>query len=106
MQKRIQKETGNNCLKRIIVAFLAVIMMTTMLHPQMVQAATGTEKGIFIASKNNEAPVFEAGKKKNWNFVITNNSGNELNNVTITPDLGDKNEDCHLKPKNKAIRKV
>ena len=29
MQKRIQKETGNNCLKRIIVAFLAVIMMTT-----------------------------------------------------------------------------
>ena len=37
MQKRIQKETGNNCLKRIIVAFLAVIMMTTMLHPQMVQ---------------------------------------------------------------------
>ncbi|MEI3335253.1 MAG: hypothetical protein V8R24_08755 [Dorea longicatena] len=41
MQKRIQKETGNNCLKRIIVAFLAVIMMTTMLHPQMVQAATG-----------------------------------------------------------------
>lgn len=33
MQKRIQKETGNNCLKRIIVAFLAVIMMTTMLHP-------------------------------------------------------------------------
>lgn len=24
MQKRIQKETGNNCLKRIIVAFLAV----------------------------------------------------------------------------------
>ena len=65
MQKRIQKETGNNCLKRIIVAFLAVIMMTTMLHPQMVQAATGTENGIFIESKNNEAPVFEAGKKKN-----------------------------------------
>ena len=32
MQKRIQKETGNNCLKRIIVAFLAVIMMTTMRH--------------------------------------------------------------------------
>lgn len=47
MQKRIQKETGNNCVKRIIVAFLAVIMMTTMLHPQMVQAATGTENGIY-----------------------------------------------------------
>ena len=74
MQKRIQKETGNNCLKRIIVAFLAVIMMTTMLHPQMVQAATGTENGIFIESKNNEVPVFEAGKKKNWNLKIPQNS--------------------------------
>ena len=105
MQKRIQKETGNNCLKRIIVAFLAVIMMTTMLHPQMVQAATGTENGIFIKSKNNEAPVFEAGKKKNWNFVITNNSGNVLNNVTITPDLGDKNEDWPFKTEKQSYQK-
>lgn len=105
MQKRIQKEIGNNCLKRIIVAFLAVIMMTTMLHPQMVQAATGTENGIFIESKNNEAPVFEAGKKKNWNFVITNNSGNVLNNVTITPDLGDKNEDWPFKTEKQSYQK-
>lgn len=105
MQKRIQKETGNNCLKRIIVAFLAVIMMTTMLHPQMVQAATGTENGIFIESKNNEVPVFEAGKKKNWNFVITNNSGNVLNNVTITPDLGDKNEDWPFKTEKQSYQK-
>lgn len=105
MQKRIQKETGNNCLKRIIVAFLAVIMMTTMLHPQMVQAATGTENGIFIESKNHEAPVFEAGKKKNWNFVITNNSGNMLNNVTITPDLGDKNEDWPFKTEKQSYQK-
>ena len=51
MQKRIQKETGNNCLKRIIVAFLAVIMMTTMLHPQMVQAATGTELSLIHISE-------------------------------------------------------
>ena len=105
MQKRIQKEIGNNCLKRIIVAFLAVIMMTTMLHPQMVQAATGTENGIFIKSKNDEAPVFEAGKKKNWNFVITNNSGNVLNNVTITPDLGDKNEDWPFKIEKQSYQK-
>lgn len=57
MQKRIQKETGNNCLKRIIVAFLAVIMMTTMLHPQMVQAATG----ITIESKDNKVLTYKAG---------------------------------------------
>lgn len=56
MQKRIQKETGNNCLKRIIVAFLAVIMMTTMLHPQMVQAATG----ITIESQGNKVLTYKA----------------------------------------------
>lgn len=105
MQKRIQKKMGNNCLKRIVVAFLAVIMVTTMLHPQMVQAATGTENGIFIESKNNEAPVFEAGKKKNWNFLITNNSGNALNNVTITPDLGDKDEDWPFKTEKQSYQK-
>ena len=59
MQKRIQKETGNNCLKRIIVAFLAVIMMTTMLHPQMVQAATGTENG-----RTMKHPYLKQGKRK------------------------------------------
>ena len=42
--------------------------------PQMVQAATGTENGVFIESKNNEAPVFEAGKKKNWNSKTPQNS--------------------------------
>ena len=88
MQKRIQKETGNNCLKRIIVAFLAVIMMTTMLHPQMVQAATG----ITIESQGNKVPTYKAGEKKTWTFTVTNHSGNPMNNVTVTPDLGDDND--------------
>lgn len=88
MQKRIQKETGNNCLKRIIVAFLAVIMMTTMLHPQMVQAATG----ITIESKDNKVLTYKAGEKKTWTFTVTNHSGNRMNNVTVTPDLGDDND--------------
>lgn len=88
MQKRIQKETGNNCLKRIIVAFLAVIMMTTMLHPQMVQAATG----ITIESKDNKVLTYKAGEKKTWTFTVTNHSGKSINNVTVTPDLGDDND--------------
>lgn len=33
MQRAIKKEAGDNYLKRIVVAFLAVIMMTTMLRP-------------------------------------------------------------------------
>ena len=89
MQKRIQKETGNNCLKRIIVAFLAVIMMTTMLHPQMVQAATG----ITIESRRTiRCRRIKREKRRHWTFTVTNHSGNPMNNVTVTPDLGDDND--------------
>ena len=73
MQKRIQKETGNNCLKRIIVAFLAVIMMTTMLHPQMVQAATGTENGIFIKSPNNKTHIIKFRVTEKEKLELCNN---------------------------------
>ena len=75
-------------MKRIIVAFLAVIMMTTMLHPQMVQAATG----ITIESQGNKVPTYKAGEKKTWTFTVTNHSGKPINNVTVTPDLGDDND--------------
>lgn len=51
MQRAIKKEAGDNYLKRIVVAFLAVIMMTTMLRPQIVQAASA---GITIESKDNK----------------------------------------------------
>ena len=73
MQKRIQKETGNNCLKRIIVTFLAVIMMTTMLHPQMVQAATGNVR--FESTKDNKVPTYKAGEKKNMDIYRNESFG-------------------------------
>ena len=76
MQKRIQKETGNNCLKRIIVAFLAVIMMTTMLHPQMVQAATGTEKELRSSQRDNEgARHIKREKRRTWNIYRNESFG-------------------------------
>ena len=56
-----------------------------MAAPQMVQAATG----IAIESKDNKVPTYKAGEKKTWTFTVTNHSGNTMNNVTVTPDLGD-----------------
>ena len=88
MQRAIKKEAGDNYLKRIVVAFLAVIMMTTMLRPQIVQAASA---GITIESKDNKVPTYKAGEKKTWTFTVTNHSDNPMNNVTVTPDLGDNN---------------
>ena len=102
MQRAIKKETGDNYLKRIVVAFLAVIMMTTMLRPQIVQAASA---GITIESKDNKVPTYKAGEKKTWTFTVTNHSGNRMNNVTVTPDLGDNNDVWPFKTEMQSYQK-
>ena len=102
MQRATKKEAGYNYLKRIIVAFLAVIMMTTMLRPQIVQAASA---GITIESKDNKVPTYKAGEKKTWTFTVTNHSGNPMNNVTVTPDLGDNNDVWPFKTEMQSYQK-
>lgn len=104
MQRAIKKEAGDNYLKRIVVAFLAVIMMTTMLRPQIVQAASA---GITIESKDNKVPTYKAGEKKTWTFTVTNHSGNQIpmNNVTVTPDLGDNNDVWPFKTEMQSYQK-
>ena len=61
MQRAIKKRSRRYYLKRIVVAFLAVIMMTTMLRPQIVQAASA---GITIESKDNKVPTYKAGERR------------------------------------------
>ena len=92
MQKRIQKETGNNCLKRIIVAFLAVIMMTTMLHPQMVQAATYQKT---IKNKSVKKPEVLVGADKVKVFSIkVKEIGKQIQEAETTEPSDDtKNQD-------------
>lgn len=102
MQKIIQKEAENNYLKRILVVILAVIMMAAMLRPQMVQAAAA---GITIESKDNKVPTYKAGEKKTWTFTVTNHSGNPMNNVTVTPDLGDNNDVWPFKTEMQSYQK-
>lgn len=75
--------------KRLMTAMLAVITMAVMLCPKQIEAAVN---GITIVSKDNKVLTYEAGKKKTWTFVVTNNSGKTVNNVTVTPDLGDNND--------------
>ena len=102
MQRTVKKEAGDNYLKRIIVALLAVIMMTTMLRPQIVQAGSA---GITIESKDNKVPTYKAGEKKTWTFTVTNHSGNPMNNVTVTPDLGDSNDVWPFKTEMQSYQK-
>ena len=102
MQKIIQKEAENNYLKRILIVILGVIMTTVMLRPQMVQAAAA---GITIESKENKVPTYKAGEKRTWTFTVTNNSGSPMNNVMVTPDLGDNNDVWPFKTEMQSYQK-
>lgn len=102
MQKPTKKEAGIKHLKRIIVAVLAVVTMTVMLCPQMAEAAAG---GITIVSKDNKVPTYKAGEKKTWTFTVMNHSGNPMNHVTVTPDLGENNDVWPFKTEMQSYQK-
>lgn len=73
-----------------------------MLRPQIVQAASA---GITIESKDNKVPTYKAGEKKTWTFTVTNHSDNRMNNVTVTPDLGDNNDVWPFKTEMQSYQK-
>ena len=83
------KITTHGRCKKLMTIMLTVITLAVMLCPKQIEAAVN---GITIVSKDNKVPTYEAGKGKTWTFVVSNNSGKTVNNVTVTPDLGDHND--------------
>ena len=81
---------------------LTVITLAVMLCPKQIEAAVN---GITIVSKDNKVPTYEAGKGKTWTFVVSNNSGKTVNNVTVTPDLGDHNDVWPFKTEMQSYQK-
>ena len=88
--------------KKILTVVLAVFTLAVMLYPEKVEAAVN---GITIVSKDNKVPTYEAGKEKTWTFVVSNNSGKTVNNVTVTPDLGDNNDVWPFKTEMQSYQK-
>ena len=88
--------------KKLMTIMLAVITLAVMLFPKQIEAAVN---GITIVSKDNKVPTYEAGKGKTWTFVVSNNSGKTVNNVTVTPDLGDHNDVWPFKTEMQSYQK-
>lgn len=88
--------------KKFMSVILVVITLAVMLCPKQIEAAVN---GITIVSKDNKVPTYEAGKGKTWTFVVSNNSGKTVNNVTVTPDLGDNNDVWPFKTEMQSYQK-
>lgn len=86
---------GKVYVKRCILGLLAVMLVAGAFPPLMSRAAeegTGNAKAtqVFtVKSKDNKVPTFQAGETTEWKLVVTNNSENEVENVIVTPQLGD-----------------
>ena len=96
------KITTHGRCKKLMTIILTVITLAVMLCPKQIEAAVN---GITIVSKDNKVPTYEAGKGKTWTFVVSNNSGKTVNNVTVTPDLGEHNDVWPFKTEMQSYQK-
>ena len=72
---------------------MAVLAAVSVL-PSGAFAAT---QDITITSKENKVPTYQAGKTQKWTITVTNRTSEELENVVLGPQLGDKNDDWPFK---------
>ena len=87
-KERIRKWT-----KRMAGMIVAVLAAVSVL-PSGAFAAT---QDITITSKENKVPTYQAGKTQKWTLTVTNRTSEELENVVLGPQLGDKNDDWPFK---------
>lgn len=86
---------GKMCVKRYVIGILALVFVAGTLLPLQSKAADEKAEGgksspVFtLKSKDNKVPTFKAGEAKEWKLVVTNNSEDEVENVIVTPQLGD-----------------
>ena len=87
---------GKMYVKRCVLGILVLTLVAAAFPPVLSRAAdedVGNAKAVSpvftIKSKNNKVPMFKAGESKEWKLVVTNTSEDEVENVIVTPQLGD-----------------
>lgn len=80
--------------RRVMAVIVAALLIVAMILPGLVVKAEAAEKPkekpkvkISLVGDNQ---MFEAGETKTLTLQITNNSGQELKNVEVAPDMSEK----------------
>lgn len=91
-------------LKQILSGvFIAALVAVSAMPAQKAEAAVPE---LSIASKDNKAPVYQAGKAQKWTLVISNNTDNAMENVVIAPELGDTGDAWPFQTDFQSYRKT
>lgn len=73
--------------KQILAGVFIAALVATLAVPA--QKAKAAPPELSIASKGDKVPVYQAGKAQKWTLEVSNNTGQDMENVVIAPELGD-----------------
>ena len=88
--------------RRVMAVIVAALLIIAMILPGLVvkaEAAEEKETGetgcvttkVTIKSKDNKALQYKPGESQKWTLVITNKTGQDLSNLSVSPDMGGEN---------------
>lgn len=89
--------------RRVMAVIVAALLIVAMILPGLAvkaEAAEGTgENGrvtakVTIESKDNKTLQYKPGESQKWTLVITNKTGQDLSNLSVSPDMGGENADA------------
>lgn len=84
--------------RRVMAVIVAALLIVAMILPGLVVKAEaaegeGTAK-VTIESKDNKTLQYKPGESQKWTLVITNKTGRDLSNLSVSPDMGGENADA------------
>ena len=85
--------------RRVMAVIVAALLIAAMILPGLVvkaEAAEGERTGeagrvatkVTIESKDNKTLQYKPGESQKWTLVITNKTGRDLRNLSVSPDMG------------------
>lgn len=88
--------------RRVMAVIVAALLIVAMILPGLVvkaEAADGEGTGetdrvttkVTIESKDNKTLQYKPGESQKWTLVITNKTGQDLSNLSVSPDMGGEN---------------
>lgn len=87
--------------RRVMAVIVAALLIVAMILPGLAvkaEAADG-EAGrvavkVTIDSKDNKTLQYKPGESQKWTLVITNKTGQDWSNLSVSPDMGGENADA------------
>ena len=91
--------------RRVMAVIVAALLIVAIILPGLAVKAEAEEREgtgeagraaakVTIESKDNKTLQYKPGESQKWTLVITNKTGRDLSNLSVSPDMGGENADA------------